>query len=214
MVYYKNSVFTKKKKKTNLSFNRTYFLNIYQNFEENSELRIASYLQAIRCPDYKTIKLIKWVLTHEEVNQVGSYVWSHLTNLAKSASPVNVEVQGLLVDEQLDTKYKMDIRKFSRNFENSLFFDEYNFGVRSDSNLIFGTNSYLPRMGTLNFTVDLFGESINLFELSSRMEGFEHFVESIFGPKGPLNAHGFHDKFGFITKFWEDTVINEDSKYT
>lgn len=185
-------------------------MSIYQNFEENSELRIAAYLQIIRCPDYKTINKIKRVLTFEEVNQVGSYVWSHLTNLAKSAAPVNVEIQGLLVDEQLDSKYKMDIRKFSRNFENSLFFDEYNFGVRSDSNLIFGTDSYMPRMASFNFTIDLFGESINLFELSSRMEGFEHFIESIFGPKGPLNASGFRDHFGFLTKLWEDTVGNED----
>lgn len=107
---------------------RNFFLGIYQNFLANSELRILSYVQSMRCPDYTSIHRIKNVLEVEEVNQVGSYVWSHLTNLAKSSSPVRVEAQGLLVDGDLGTKYKMDVRKFSRNFEHSIFFDEYNVG--------------------------------------------------------------------------------------
>lgn len=82
----------------------------------------------MRCPDYHSIRQIKHILETEEVNQVGSYVWSHLTNLAKSASPVRVEAQGLLTDGDLSDKFKMDFRRFSRNFEHSLFFDEYNFG--------------------------------------------------------------------------------------
>lgn len=82
----------------------------------------------MRCPDYLSVYKIKKVLEAEEVNQVGSFVWSHLNNLAKSASPVRVEAQGLLTSNDLGTKYKMDLRRFSRNFEYSLFFDEYNFG--------------------------------------------------------------------------------------
>lgn len=152
----------------------------------NSEIRIASYLQMMRCPDYVTIKNIKYVLDNEEINQVGSYVWSHLNNLAKSASPVRVAAQGLLVDGDLGTKYKLDIRKFSRNFEHSLFFDEYNFGGFSEANLIFGTESYMPRALSFNLTADLFGESVNFFEGSVRMQGFEELVQTYFGPKGPL----------------------------
>lgn len=30
----------------------------------------------------------------------------------------------------MDEKFNMDLRKFSKNYEYSLFFDEYNFGVR------------------------------------------------------------------------------------
>lgn len=178
-----------------------YFMDTYTNFTVNTEIRIASYLQVMRCPDYQSIQAIKKVLEEEEVNQVGSYVWSHLTNLGKASSPVLVEVQGLLIDGDLGSKYKMDVRKFSRNYEHSLFFDEYNFGVNSDSNVIFSTDSYLPRTMNLNFTVDLFGESVNLLELSARMEGFEHFVESLFGPKGDYNRNWFKDKMAFIPDF-------------
>lgn len=160
----------------------------------------------MRCPDYRSVKRIKDVLTNEQINQVGSYVWSHLTNLAKSASPVNIETQSLLVDEYLDKKYKLDIRKFSRNFDHSLFFDDYNVGTRVDANLIFGTESYLPRQVGLNFTAELFGEAVNLFEVNARMEGFDHMIEKLFGPKGPINPKGLREKFSFLSTLWTDTV--------
>ncbi|XP_055638867.1 uncharacterized protein LOC129776937 isoform X2 [Toxorhynchites rutilus septentrionalis] len=167
---------------------RDYFLKLYSNFENDIEIRIAAYQQSMRCPDYLSIKLIKYMLKIEEVNQVGSYVWSHLSNLAKSASPVQVEAQGLLADNDIGKRFQMDIRKFSRNYEHTLFFDDYNFGVATDANLIFSTDSYLPKTASLNLTADVFGESVNFLELNARTEGFEYLVESIFGPTGPLNS--------------------------
>lgn len=178
----------------------------------NSEIRIASYLQAIRCPDYKSIGLIKNVLKQETVNQVGSYVWSHLSNLAKSSSPVRVEVQGLLVDNDLGTKFKMDLRKFSHYFEHSLFFDEYNVGGSTETNLIFGIDSYIPRSTSFNLTVDLFGESVNVVEMSAYFQGFEHMVESVFGPKGPLNAEGFLKKIDFLLSYFREKISVEDCR--
>lgn len=191
-----------------------YFMETYKNFTINTEIRIASYLQVMRCPDYQVIQEIKQVLQDEEVNQVGSYVWSHLTNLGKASSPVWVEVQGLLIDGDLGTKYKLDFRKFSRNYEHSLFFDEYNFGINSDSNVIFSTDSYLPRQLNLNYTVDLFGESVNLLELSARMEGFEHFVESLFGPKGDYNRQWFKDKMDFVPNFIKEKSPIKGKEFT
>lgn len=149
----------------------------------------------MKCPDYLSITAIQNVLETEEVNQVGSFVWSHINNLAQSSSPVRIETQGLLLGSDLGSKYKLDIRKFSRNFEQSIFFDEYNFGANAEANLIFGTDSYLPRTASLNFTFDLFGESINFLEMNTRVQGFEKFLESHFGPKGPLNSKKFTKKF-------------------
>lgn len=185
---------------------RDYFLDLYRNFTGQTEVRIAAYLQAMRCPDYLSIQQIKYVLETEEVNQVGSFVWSHLTNLAKAASPVRVETQGLLVDGDLGEKYKMDIRKFSRNYEHSLFFDEYNFGANTDSNVIFGTDSYLPRSASFNLTADLFGESVNFFEFNARMQGFEKLIESTFGQNGPYNTENVKKKFSEVTDFFKEKV--------
>lgn len=185
---------------------RDYFLDFYRNFTGQTEVRIAAYLQSMRCPDYLSIQQIKYVLETEEVNQVGSFVWSHLTNLAKAASPVRVETQGLLVDGDLGEKYKMDIRKFSRNYEHSLFFDEYNFGANTDSNVIFGTDSYLPRSVSFNLTADLFGESVNFFEFNARMQGFEKLIESTFGQNGPYNTENVKKKFSQVTDFFKEKV--------
>jgi len=38
-------------------------------------------------------------------------------------------------------------------------------GMGLDSNLIFSQASYIPRSTSLNLTLDLFGESINVFEV-------------------------------------------------
>lgn len=53
----------------------TFFLNLYRNFTIDSEIRIASYLQVMRCPDYRVIKTIRQTLEEEEVNQGILYVF-------------------------------------------------------------------------------------------------------------------------------------------
>ncbi|TDG46759.1 hypothetical protein AWZ03_006806 [Drosophila navojoa] len=189
---------------------RSYFLDNYADYTFNSELRIYSYLQTMRCPDYISIGSIKSILENEQINQVGSFVWSHLTNLAKSNSPVRIEAQGLLLNDELADKFKMDIRKFSRNYEHSLFFDEYNFGTTTDANLIFGTDSYLPRMASVNFTADLFGQSVNFFEFTARAEGFEELVASAFGPQGPLNGKLLRKKLAFLNRWLGNESAEDD----
>lgn len=46
-----------------------FFLDYYRNTTLDTEIRIASYLQVMRCPDYNVIKTIKHTLKEEEVNQ-------------------------------------------------------------------------------------------------------------------------------------------------
>jgi hypothetical protein len=56
-------------------------------------------------------------------------VWSHLHNLLKASSPSKVEIQALLQDKDLVSKFSNDVRKYSHNYEGSLFFENYNFGT-------------------------------------------------------------------------------------
>ncbi|KAF5300365.1 hypothetical protein FQR65_LT00986 [Abscondita terminalis] len=174
--------------------NRSIFEAIFRNQDEDTELRIASYLQIMRCPNYIVMTNIRHTLEMEEINQVGAFVWSHLKNLLKTSVPSKVEIQSLLSDKDLVKKFSGDIRKFSHNFEGSMFFEEYNLGGGYESNIIFSPDSYVPRTANLNLTVDLFGESINILELSGRAEGFEHYLESMFGPHGPFNAKNLQEK--------------------
>lgn len=172
-----------------------FFLGQYRNFSLDSELRIASYLQVMRCPDYNVVKTVRRSLEEEEINQVGSFVWSHLKNMLSSSSPTRIEIQSLLTDRELGNKFNSDLRKFSRNYESSFFSEEYNFGANSQSNLVFSPKSYIPRTASFNLTFDLFGESVNLFEVGVRAEGLEFYAESLFGPSGPFSGAKVADHF-------------------
>ncbi|XP_031778090.1 uncharacterized protein LOC100118388 isoform X3 [Nasonia vitripennis] len=165
-----------------------FLIGQYRNFSLDAELRIASYLQLMRCPDYNVVKLVRRSLEEEEVNQVGSFVWSHLRNLLSSSSPTRIEIQSLLADRELGSKFNSDLRKFSRSYESSFFSEEHNLGANSQSNLVFSAKSYVPRSASLNLTLDLLGESVNLFEVSLRAEGLEFYAEGLFGPGAPLSG--------------------------
>jgi hypothetical protein len=39
-----------------------------------------------------------------------------------------VEIQALLQDKDLESKFSNDVRKYSHNYEGSMFFENYNFG--------------------------------------------------------------------------------------
>lgn len=59
-----------------------------------------------------------------------TFVWSHLKNLGESSLPSRVEIQGLLVGNQIPhLEDSPDFRMFSRNYEQSIFFDQYNAGL-------------------------------------------------------------------------------------
>nr|XP_036224407.1 apolipophorins isoform X1 [Bactrocera oleae]XP_036224408.1 apolipophorins isoform X1 [Bactrocera oleae] len=206
-------------RRTDCVLHRSLLLNIYTNFNIHSEVRIAAYLQVMICPDYFSIKKIKNTLKTEEINQVGSFVWSHLRNLAKSSSPLYITVQTLLLDDDISNKYELDIRKFSRNYQQNLFFDEFNFGSTVDMNVIFGTESYLPRMLMFNFTSNLFGHSINFLELTTRAEGFDELISSIiisekwFNEESILKENGLKHVLDIFRK-WFESLKKDNSDTT
>jgi hypothetical protein len=167
------------------SADRSSLLTFFRDMKQDSELRIAAYLAVMHCPTPQLFEEIKQALTSEAVNQVGSFVWTHLTNLQETSSPSKQAIRHMLSSEFLRNKFNTDVRKFSRNIEASAFWDELNAGGSVESNVIFSTKSYLPRSATLNLTLDLFGQSVNLFELGGRIEGFESLVESFLVPKDP-----------------------------
>ena len=94
---------------------------LFTNTAEDSELRIGAYLALMSCPSQETVNQVKMVLTDEPVNQVGSFVWTHLTNLqeTQSISPNKRALKRLVGTEFLKNKWNTDVRKFSRFFETS-----------------------------------------------------------------------------------------------
>lgn len=113
-----------------------------------------------------------------------------------------VEIQSLLTDRDLGNKFNSDRRKFSRNYDGSFFSEEYNFGANYHGNLIFSPRSYIPRSASFNVSFDLFGRSVNAFELNTRFEGLEYYAEKFFGPDGPYSNEKMSRFFtNFLRRF-------------
>lgn len=121
---------------------------------------------------------------------MGSFVWTHLTNLQETSTRWKQTLKTFTENDFLRNKFNTDIRKYSRNYEMSTYFDSVNMGTTLESNVIFSEDSYLPRSAMLNFTLDLFGETLNVFEFGARMQGFEDVVENIFSPNGYFPEEG------------------------
>ena len=75
----------------------------------------------------------------------------------------------------------MNPLKFSRNYEASLLLNRLNLGFSTEGNLVWSSESQMPRSISGNFTVDLFGQSINMIDFGARLEGLEYVVKKMFG---------------------------------
>uniref|UniRef100_T1J6R0 Vitellogenin domain-containing protein n=1 Tax=Strigamia maritima TaxID=126957 RepID=T1J6R0_STRMM len=163
---------------------RQKIFELFQHRNNPSELRIVAYLESMRCPTPALIQSIEQILTSETVNQVGSFVWTHLRNIRESSDECKAALQSLLSNINLGMKFSKDGRKFSRFYETSFYSELLDTGVHAESYVIFPTDSYLPRSLMINLTSDVFGKTVHLFEVSIRSEGMESLVETAFGPKG------------------------------
>jgi hypothetical protein len=153
---------------------------VLQNSLEDSELRVHAYLTLMQCPSTDSVRFVEQILASEEVNQVGSFIWTHLTNMMETSNPHKQDVRTILESVTLQKKFDMDKRKFSRNLEWSAFSQLINAGGMAESNLIWSENSFVPRSASLNLTVDMFGESVNLLEIGARVQGLEKTLEKLF----------------------------------
>ena len=139
------------------------------------------------CPEGTTLDRVLRILETEPINQVGSFIWTHLTNLQETSNPLKQQIRAILENEVLKKAFDLDKRKFSRNLEWSLFSELINMGGSVESNVIFSENSFLPRSAMVNLTIDMFGQSVNLLEMGGRMQGMEQMLEKFFGPGGEMH---------------------------
>jgi len=158
-------------------------LTLVEDSELDSEIRINAYLAAVQCADDQTLVRIQSVLKSEEINQVGSFIWTHLTNLQETASPAKAAIRAIVENIQLQKRFDLDKRKFSRNVEFSTFSELLNVGASLESNLIWSTDSFVPRSAMANLTIDVFGQSVNLLEVGGRIQGLDDLLEKVFGPE-------------------------------
>jgi len=61
-----------------------------------------------------------------------------------------------------------------------------------------------------NLTMDLFGETVNVVEVETRLEGLEHLVEAVFGPAGPVSASTVNGHIERAMRVIRSTVTSDE----
>ncbi|XP_014488121.1 PREDICTED: apolipophorins [Dinoponera quadriceps] len=168
-------------------------IKVMADRDEDSEIRIKSYLSLIACPCQHFASALKDMLDKEEVNQVGSFIQSHLRNLRASTDPTKADAKHHVGKIKPRTKFPEDFRKYSFNNELSYHMGGLGVGSAVESNVIYSQNSYVPRSVNLNLTAELFGRSFNFLEMNTRMENLDRMIEHYFGPKGHLTQGDVDD---------------------
>eukprot|EP00106_Octopus_bimaculoides_P022203 XP_014789645.1 PREDICTED: uncharacterized protein LOC106883230 [Octopus bimaculoides] len=197
---------------------RSDLMGVFGDTTEDSEIRISTYIALMRCPSDMIVDRIRLMLEREKSNQVGSFVWSHLTNLMETSDPHRQDIRSILEDEKLKKEFNLDNRKFSRNYEKSVYFETLNAGAAVESNVIFSEKSFVPRSANLNLTIDLFGHAINVLEFGGRVENADSLLEKLFSQyamtKRPMKAGGEDklDMLFFMRIFGKDVMVNKFNK--
>ncbi|XP_071953839.1 apolipophorins-like [Antedon mediterranea] len=173
--------------------NRDIMLNMYKDKKEDSEIRIEAFRGAMKCLDANMIQKVIEQMEIEKSDQVGSYVWSFLKNLNTTSDPLKQDHRAIVQESGALKRFRMDPRKFSRNMELSFFNDTTGFGATLESDVIFSSQSFIPRQVSVDSKIDLFGFSIDLLEIGGRVEGIQYFLESMAGPDGLLKENGIMD---------------------
>ncbi|XP_018393503.1 PREDICTED: apolipophorins [Cyphomyrmex costatus] len=168
-------------------------LKVLGDREEDSEIRIKSYLSLVVCPCQHVAGGLKEILDKETVNQVGSFIQSHLRNLRASAEPTKAEAKKHLGQIKPRTKFPEDFRKFSVNNELSYNIGGIGLGNTLESNVIYSQHSFVPRSINLNLSTEIFGRAFNYLELNTRIENLDRLIEHYFGPKGRLTDNEVDD---------------------
>lgn len=172
---------------------KSILLKVMADHEEDSEIRIKTYLSMIACPCPHFASALKEMLDKEEVNQVGSFIQSHLRNLRASADPTKAEAKHHVGQIKPRTKFPEDFRKFSFNNELSYHVGGLGLGSTVENNVIYSQDSFVPRSVNLNLTTELFGRTYNFMELNTRMENVDRMIEHYLGPKGLFNQEDIDD---------------------
>ncbi|XP_072544439.1 uncharacterized protein [Salminus brasiliensis] len=151
---------------------------VYQQYQEDVEVRIAAYQQLMNCPSREVFGIIRNTLSNETSTQVGSFVWSHLFNIQKTEDPLKKDLNEALPYDIISKDFEAEPWKYSSYVDFTM--DAGPAIANMEAALVFSPASFLPRSAMANVTVHVLGRSFNVLEVASRMENAEPFLWSMF----------------------------------
>ncbi|XP_067911828.1 uncharacterized protein [Heterodontus francisci] len=162
---------------------RTVLVQLYQTVDEDVELRIASYYLLMKCPSDQLFETVGLTLRNERSSQVGSFVWTHLSQLMETNDPLKQQMKETLPNYIVSKDFDLEHWKYS-SYMDATFQSESSFvGANTEATLVFSPKSFLPRSAMANLTIYVMGYALNLLEVGIRVENAEYLVQKIFGHK-------------------------------
>ncbi|XP_068203508.1 vitellogenin-like [Palaemon carinicauda] len=161
-------------------------INVVLDPRKKTEVRIGSYLAAVKCAKYEDLKKITDKIAIAENTQVRSFILSHLQNVRESTASFKGNLKNMLETIVLPSNFTKDWRKISRNVDLSYYAPTFGVGAGMESNLIYAPGSFIPRSVNLNLTGALGATPFNIGEIGARFEGIESIIEEMFGPESYL----------------------------
>ncbi|XP_077043164.1 uncharacterized protein LOC143695376 [Agelaius phoeniceus] len=163
------------------SLRNAILVQLYQATSEDVEIRIAAYYIAMKCPHEELFKEVQKTLLKETSSQVGSFVWSHLSQLLETDDPLKEHLRDSIPDEILSKDFDWETWKYSSYSD--VTFHSAGAGANMEASVVFSPTSFLPRSVMTNLTAHFMGQAINLLEVGVRLENAETLIEKGFGPK-------------------------------
>ncbi|VDP52539.1 unnamed protein product [Soboliphyme baturini] len=158
-------------------------------------MRLSAFLVLMKCPSRPLVEKVKSVFEKEQINQVRSFVSAFIDEIRTSNDPEKANLRQIIKSQFFDPKAQKDPRRFSSYVEHGSFSQETNYGILADQVTIFVPDSPLPVLLSLNVTLDLFGNAVNVFEIGGSVKGFDRVLESLLGHHGY-----FSDPEGYYLK--------------
>ncbi|KAK8394732.1 hypothetical protein O3P69_005901 [Scylla paramamosain] len=161
---------------------------LLEDGSEKTEVRIAAYLALVPCAAHTSgfFTRIHKLLQQEKVQQVYSFIWTHVKNLVDKPGPSkhDQELSKLARQHTLPNKFNNDAFRTSGNFRYTHFSESMNLGGSMDANVVFSHESYVPHQVSANLTLDLLDNSFNFLDIGGEFSGIENLIESYFGKDG------------------------------
>ncbi|ROT61462.1 vitellogenin [Penaeus vannamei] len=167
----------------------------------DTEVRIASYLAAVRCAEQEHLEKIIEKISKEENTQVRGFVLGHLINIQEGSCPNKENLRYLLANVVIPTDFEKDFRKFSRHIDMAYYAPAFGMGAGLESNIIYAPGSFIPRAVNLNMRATVDETPMDIAEIGARFEGVDSIIEELLGPQGYLRKATFGKIMEDITGF-------------
>ncbi|ELW67642.1 hypothetical protein TREES_T100018447 [Tupaia chinensis] len=150
------------------SADRAVLSRLYQDPEEDAEIRINAYLALMKCPGEEVFAQVRRTLAGEQSTQVGSFVWSHLLQLLETGDPLKRALRDALPEDILSQEFHPETWRHSTYSDITFRSVSGSLGANLEGTLLFSPASFLPRSAMVNLTFHVLGRAFNLLEVTQR----------------------------------------------